>query len=594
MQWTHRSGITRGYGSPAVWIAWLVAAAFAFSGFGLPFSAHSQSLYVSSGDGEEPGEDVLRYDAQTGAFQSVFATGGGLVSPFGITFGPDGDLYVVSNSTNEVLRYDGSTGAFKSIFVTGAELQNPYGLVFGPSGDLFVADYTANKVFRYNGASGALMGVFASGGGLNTPTYLVFGPDGDLYVSSNSTNQILRYNGSTGAFKAVFASGGGLNGPYGLAFGPGGDLFVSSGGSLESDDTVPGKVLRYNGVTGAFKSVFAEDGDQLLNSDGLAFGPNGDLYVSSYATSEVIRFDGTTGAFKDVAAGGDALLGPVGLAFKPAATPAPSPTPPKGAPLLNISTRSRVGQNEKVLIGGFILTGSDEKKVIIRAIAGSLNVKGTPLAGRMTNPTLELRDSSNTLVRFNDDWKDTQRAEIEASTIPPTDDLESAIVATLPANNATYTATLRGKDGSEGIALVEVYDLSQAANSKLANISSRGLVQTDDNVLIAGIQVGGASGQMADVIVRAIGPSLNVNGVPVAGRLMDPTLQLVNANGEPRQSNNNWQDSQREAIEATTIPPPDERESAIVATLPPGSYTAVVRGNNGATGIGLVEVYSLR
>jgi minor extracellular serine protease Vpr len=265
-----------------------------------------------------------------------------------------------------------------------------------------------------------------------------------------------------------------------------------------------------------------------------------------------------------------------------------------GAQLLNISTRMRVLSGDQVLIGGFIITGTDPKKVIIRGMGPSLNGVGVTLS----DPTLELHQGSTTLAT-NDNWKindqtgQSQEADIRATTIPPTNDLESAIVATLPPGN--YTAILAGKNGGTGVGVVEVYDLAQGANSKLANISSRGFVDTNDNVMIGGLIVGGGSGGgTARVIVRAIGPSLSVSGA-----LGDPTLELHDVNGTTIATNDNWKindqtgQSQQAEIEATTIPPTDDLESALVATLAPGNYTAIVRGKNNTTGVGLVEVYAL-
>jgi hypothetical protein len=262
--------------------------------------------------------------------------------------------------------------------------------------------------------------------------------------------------------------------------------------------------------------------------------------------------------------------------------------------LLNIATRLNVQTGENVLIGGFIITGTDPKKVLIRGIGPSLSNFFT---GVLADPTLELHQGSTTLAT-NDNWKTkpdgtSQQAEIEATTIPPTNDLESALVATL--NPGAYTAILAGKNGGTGIGVVEVYDLAQAANSKLANISTRGFVDTGNNVLIGGLIVGGGSGGgTAKVIVRALGPS-----VPVAGALADPTLELHNGSGTTIATNDNWKtrpdgSSQQAEIEATTIPPTKDLESALVATLAPGSYTAIVRGKNNTTGVGLVEVYNLQ
>jgi hypothetical protein len=264
--------------------------------------------------------------------------------------------------------------------------------------------------------------------------------------------------------------------------------------------------------------------------------------------------------------------------------------------LLNISTRLRVQTGDKTLIAGFIVTGTEPKKVIIRGIGPSLNGVGTVLA----DPVLELHQGNVTLAT-NDNWKTrsdgtSQQAEVEATTIPPGNDLESAIVTTL--NPGSYTAVLSGKNGGTGIGVVEVYDLNQAANSELANISSRGFVETNDNVMIGGLIVGGANTDgKATVLIRAIGPSLVSSGVQRP--LADPTLELHDSNGSTLATNDNWkineqtQQSQESAIRATTIPPVNDLESAIVTTLSPGAYTAVVRGKNNGTGVGLVEIYNL-
>jgi hypothetical protein len=265
--------------------------------------------------------------------------------------------------------------------------------------------------------------------------------------------------------------------------------------------------------------------------------------------------------------------------------------------LLNISTRMRVLTGEQVLIAGFIITGTDPKTVIIRGIGPSLNGVGVTLS----DPTLELHQGSTT-VATNDNWKTrsdgtSQQAEIEATTIPPTNDLESAILMTL--SPGAYTAILSGKNGGTGVGLVEVYDLAPAANSQLANISTRGFVDTGDNVMIGGLIVGGGSmGGNARVLVRAIGPSLSNSGVQ--GALQDPTLELHDGNGTTTATNDNWkineqtQQSQEAEVRATMLPPSNDLESAIVTTLSPGPYTAIVRGKNHSTGIGLVEVYNLQ
>ncbi len=265
--------------------------------------------------------------------------------------------------------------------------------------------------------------------------------------------------------------------------------------------------------------------------------------------------------------------------FVPAPTPTPTPTR-----LANISTRLKVETGENVLIGGFIVTGTQPKKVIIRGIGPSL-----PFGDRLENPTLELY-GPNGLIEANDNWMDSpSRQAIVDSTIPPSHNLEAAIVAVLPANNSSYTAIVRGVSDGTGVGIVEAYDLDPSADSKLANISTRGFVQTGDNVLIAGTIVTGAQDQK--VIVRAIGPSL-----PLPGKLENPVLELRDQNGGLLDANDNWIDSlNKQAIIDSTVPPANDFESAIVRTLPSNGarYTAIVRGANNSTGIAVVEVYAL-
>ena len=272
-----------------------------------------------------------------------------------------------------------------------------------------------------------------------------------------------------------------------------------------------------------------------------------------------------------------------GLSATP--TPPPTPTPaPSPAQLLNISTRLKVQSDESVLIAGFIITGNASKKVIVRGIGPSL----TGLSPLLANPVLELRAANGSLITSNDNWKDNQRTEIENSTLAPGNDLESAIVATLPP--AHYTAILRGQNGATGIGMVEMYDLNLASDSKLANISSRGFVQTANDVMIAGFILGnGTAGER--VAVRAIGPSLT----GITNLLVNPTLELRDVNGATLISNDNWQDDTNQAAEiaAAGMAPQNNLESALVIRLPPGQYTAIVAGKNNGTGIAVAEVYHL-
>jgi hypothetical protein len=232
------------------------------------------------------------------------------------------------------------------------------------------------------------------------------------------------------------------------------------------------------------------------------------------------------------------------------------------------------------LIGGFIITGTQTKKVIVRAIGPSL-----PLPGSLLDPALELHDSSGSVIASNDNWgQSANSTEILNSGVPPTNPSESAILMSLAPGS--YTAVLSGVNQTTGTAVVEVYDIDGGADSRLANISTRAFVQSGDNVLIGGMIVVGQSA--ADVIVRAIGPSLTVPGA-----MADPTLELRDANGILLSENDNWRSAQEAAIMATGVAPTRDAESAIVTSFSPGSYTAIVRGANGTTGVAVVEVYQL-
>jgi hypothetical protein len=267
----------------------------------------------------------------------------------------------------------------------------------------------------------------------------------------------------------------------------------------------------------------------------------------------------------------------------------PTPTPvPSATRLANISTRMRVGINDNVLIGGFIINGTQSKRLILRAIGPSLAAYG--IAGAMANPTVELHNSAGTLIGANDNWQQSAQVnEIAATGVAPTNTLESAIVATLAPGS--YTAIVRGANNSTGVALVEGYELDSTA-TKLANISTRGPVGGGDDALIGGFIVQGSGSKK--VIVRALGPSLGTGPGALHGVLANPVLELHSPSGSLIATNDNWATgTQAAAISATGIAPSNSQESAIIATLTPGNYTAIVRGANNTTGIGLVELFDL-
>lgn len=280
----------------------------------------------------------------------------------------------------------------------------------------------------------------------------------------------------------------------------------------------------------------------------------------------------------------EVLAGP-----SPSPTPTPAATPSKP---LNISTRVDTLTGDNVLIGGFIITGgTSPKNVLIRAVGPSL---AFAIPGALGNPILEVHLPDGTIV-INDDWESDQKVAIEATGLAPTNALESAILTTLPPydpsapGSGAYTAIVKGVNGTTGVALVEIYDLDQpSSDSVLANISTRGLVQTDDGAMIGGFIIGPGvnNGQF---LIKAIGPSLAAAGIP--NPLADPTLNLYDSQGTSVGTNDEWQSDQKAAIETTGLAPKDAHESAILADLLPGAYTAIVLGKDSTSGVGLVEVY---
>jgi hypothetical protein len=291
----------------------------------------------------------------------------------------------------------------------------------------------------------------------------------------------------------------------------------------------------------------------------------------------------------------------------PAIVAATNPAPPTPIPqLTNISTRASVETGDNVVIGGFIVQGSGTDRVIIRALGPELTQYG--VSNALHNPTLELHDGSGAFIASNDNWVMTiiggiitqsQVRDIMASGYAPTNGLESAIIADLPPGN--YTAIVRGVNDTTGVGLIEVYDLNDPGivpSSFLRNISSRSVVLTGDDVMIGGFIVQGSGTKR--VIVRAIGPELSQHGVPFP--LPDPTLELHDASGAVIASNDNWQTTvlggiitkdQVMDIQGSGYAPTQASESAIIADLAPGRYTAIVRGKNITVGVALVEVYDL-
>ncbi len=255
--------------------------------------------------------------------------------------------------------------------------------------------------------------------------------------------------------------------------------------------------------------------------------------------------------------------------------------------LANLSTRVEIGSGDDASIAGFITRGGQTKRMLIRGLGASLVANGVDNA--LADPVLDLYDNNGTLLATNDNWADNaNQQEIIDSGLAPTSETESVILLQIPSDDVgiPYTAVLRGANGTTGVGLIEVYDLDFGVGPTIQNISTRGRVTVGEGVLIGGTIVLGSNSQ--DVIVRAIGPSL-----PLDDTLADPVLELYDENGALLRSNDNWRSDQSAEIIATSLPPSDDAEAAIVATLPPALYTAVVRGAGETAGVALVEIYAL-
>jgi hypothetical protein len=386
------------------------------------------------------------------------------------------------------------------------------------------------------------------------------------------------------------------------------DAFVAVG-----DNSLGMDVWALDAATGAEKWFYTQPGSHTAARD-ITIAPDGSaIYVGGFQGSDtvVLAFDATKPPEPTPTPSASPSTTPTPTSTPtpsptatPSATVSPSPSPsttataspsstpsasptPTPARLLNISTRVSVHTGDNVAIAGFIVRGNSAKRVIVRALGPSLQSNNQPVDGRMSDPTLELHDQ-NGIIAFNDNWKESQQSEIESTKLAPPDERESAIVLTL--DPGAYTAVLRGKQNTTGVALVEIYDLDNPADSLLLNISTRGAVETGDKVMIGGFIAGDQNGSTR-VLIRALGPSLRNQ---VASALDDPMLELHDQNGATIATNDNWRDSQENEIRQTGLAPGSDAESAILTDLMPANYTAVVQGKSGGTGIGLVEAYNLR
>jgi hypothetical protein len=469
------------------------------------------------------------------------------------------------------------------------------------SGGGIMGDFGSQIIFNDSStAEGAILG---AGGGC-------YGAGGGIVFNDTSTG---------GTAQVRVFRGCSLNSPLGYLSinGHQGDMTI---GSIEGDGVISVGANDLTVGTNNMNTVFsgfiggsgslAKVGNGVLTLQRSLFDPIGDTVGLILVHGSIIKLDFTGPPDVIASLTVDGVSQPPGIYGGPTSGApnilpefAGSGTVKLGSTLGNISTRAFVQTGAHLLIGGFIVQGTEQKRVIIRAIGPELTRYGVPNA--LANPILELHDATGALIASNYDWMTTviggiitgdQVVQIQVSGHAPTDARESAIIAILPPGD--YTAIVRGTDNMTGVALVEVYDLSPAPNSILGNVSTRSFVQTGADVMIGGFIVQGT--QPKRVIIRAIGPELTRYGVP--DPLADPTLELHNATGALIGSNDNWMTTilggiitrdQVADIRDSGHAPTDPRESAIIATLPPGNYTAIVRGVNVTTGVGLVEVYDL-
>ena len=503
-----------------------------------------------------------------------------------------------SGSGGGILNYSGGSLTITNSTISGNScfIQDSFRLCFGSGGGGGVRN-AGSMTIRNCTLSGnsvdATGSVFMNGGGI-----------------SNIGN--LRITSSTVASNS--ASG------QGVAFGGG----IFSSASTRSDSSI---IALNSAPVGPDFFTFTGGGG--LQSTGYnIIGDDGDAVISSQSTDQIGTPDAPIDPLlESLADNGGPTLTHALQSSSPAINrgdPAAPPQDQRGygraevpdvgafefdgvppAALGNISTRCFVQMGDNVMIGGFIVQGTGPKRVIIRAIGPELTQYGVP--DPLANPTLELHNAAGALIGSNDDWQHTiiggvitrnQVGDIQNSGHAPTNPFESAIIADLPPGN--YTAIVSGVNNTAGVGLVEVYDLSANTASLLGNISTRSFVQTGDNVMIGGFIVQGTGAKR--VIIRAIGPELGAPPYNIPNELANPTLELHDGTGALIASNDNWRTTiiggiitanQVRDIVNSGYAPGDGRESAIIAELRPGNYTAIVRGVNDTTGVALVEVYDL-
>lgn len=519
-------------------------------------------LYVTTYSDAFPGGEIMQIDANTGAYLTAFGSynGGALVE-----VSPDRGLLFVGDDSG-MIKYNVGIASPAVIQQANNFGSTPNGLKISHGGQRIVFPHGGGNGAGYSTWEIPTANISSINGTFDTGAYpgpVAFSNDDTLlYHSAYGSNRIVVF--STTTFAPLFT------------------MQVTGSGNMQ--DLTVDRSGRW---------LFVTTGD---------FQGGGDLRVFDTGRNDVLPAPSPTPTAPPFSPTPTATATPVHTPIpsptphtptptatpspSPTATPSPSSTPP--AQTVNLSTRMRVQTGDNVGIGGFIISGTGSKNVLLRALGPSLTQFGVPNA--LPDPILELHGPGGFATIVDNNWGDdlAQQALILATGLAPTNSLDSAIYATL--NPGAYTAVVKGNNNATGVALIEVYDLSTAVPAKLANISTRAFVGTADDIVIAGFILGNQTGDDR-IIARGIGPSLSVFGVPDV--LGNPTLQLRNSDGALVMGNNDWQEDPAQAAElsAAGLAPSDPLESGIAATLPPGLYTALLAGFDNSTGNGVVEVY---
>ena len=537
-------------------------------------------VLVAGGDGNGPSQESAElYDpasgtwTATGSLSAATSEHTATLLPNGkvlVAGGVNGDIFEFGSILANAELYDPTSGTWTATGSLGAA-RGEHTATLLPNGKVLVAGGVSNSYSflvnaeLYDPASGTWTATGSLGAARSDHTATLL-PNGKVLVAGgfNDSNRLASaelYDPASGTWTATGSLGAARNGHIATLL-PNGKVLVAGGFNGDSDSSILVSAELYDPASGTWSAT-------------------GSLVFARGAHTATLLPNGRV----LIAAG----VGPGGVQEFVLATAELYYTTQLDTtqPLLNISTRARVSTQDQVLIGGFIITGAQDKTVLIRGIGPSLTTFG--IAMPLADPTLELHDHTSALIVSNDNWRDSQQSQISATGLAPSSDSESVILATLAPG--AYTAVLQGKAMTTGTGLIEIYDVDQNPNTQIANLSARGFVGTGDDVMIGGTIFRGSPSAAYRILVCAIGPSLSSMGV--ATPLLDPALSLYDANGSIITTDDNWKDFQRSEIAATGLAPTDDRESAIIVTLPAGAYTAIVRGVNGTTGVGLVEVFNL-